>query len=136
MIKIILGLLSGLIFGIGLVISGMSNPAKILNFLDLFGTFDPSLIFVMIGAIFVVFVGYKVVLRRDVPIYANAFQIPTRKDIDKNLLLGSALFGIGWGIGGFCPAPSITALSMGSEGILYFIPALLVGLMISKIIKA
>ena len=113
----------------------MSNPAKVLNFLDVFGTFDPSLIFVMGGAIIVVFLGYRIVLKRKAPFFNEAFQIPTRKDIDKNLLIGSALFGIGWGIGGFCPGPAVTALSMGSEGILYFFPSLIVGLWVSKMIK-
>lgn len=133
--KILFGLLSGLIFGFGLVISGMSNPAKILNFLDVFGTFDPSLIFVMGGAITVVFIGYRLVLRKKQPVFDQVFQIPSRKDIDKNLIIGSALFGIGWGIGGFCPGPAVTALSMESEGIFYFFPSLLIGLWFSKILK-
>ena len=133
--KIVFGLLSGLIFGFGLVISGMSNPAKVLNFLDIFGTFDPSLIFVMGGAVIVVFVGYRLVLRRKQPVFDQVFQIPSRKEIDKNLIIGSALFGIGWGIGGFCPGPAITALSLGSEGIFYFLPSLLIGLWLSKILK-
>jgi len=135
MMKIVFGLLSGLLFGFGLVVSGMSNPAKVLNFLDVFGTFDPSLIFVMGGAIIVVFIGYKLVLKRNTPIFNDAFQIPTRKDIDKRLLLGAGLFGIGWGIAGFCPGPAVTALLMGSEGILYFFPALLIGLWASRVLK-
>lgn len=134
--KIISALIAGLIFGLGLVISGMSNPAKVLNFLDLAGTFDPSLLFVMGGAIIVVFTGYKLVLKRKTPIFDNAFHIPTRKDIDKNLIIGSAIFGIGWGIGGFCPGPSLTSVLLGSEGIIYFFPSLIVGLIITKIIKA
>ena len=134
--KIISALLAGIIFGVGLVVSGMSNPAKVLNFLDIAGTFDPSLIFVMGGAVVVVFVGYKLVLKRKTPIFDNAFHIPTRKDIDKNLIIGSAIFGIGWGIGGFCPGPSLTAILLGSEGIVYFFPALLVGLIITKLVKA
>tara|TARA_R110002096_G_scaffold257381_1_gene450823 strand:- start:154542 stop:154952 length:411 start_codon:yes stop_codon:yes gene_type:complete len=134
--KIIIGFASGLIFGLGLVISGMSNPAKVLNFLDLFGRFDPSLIFVMGGAIAVAFVGYKLVLKRDQPILGELFHIPTRKDIDKNLVLGAAFFGIGWGIGGFCPGPALSAMFLGSEGILYFLPAMFVGLIATKLIKA
>ncbi|MEZ5758234.1 MAG: DUF6691 family protein [Emcibacteraceae bacterium] len=134
--KIISALIAGLIFGLGLIISGMSNPAKVLNFLDLAGTFDPSLLFVMGGAIIVVFTGYKLVLKRKTPIFDNAFHIPTRKDIDKNLIIGSVIFGIGWGIGGFCPGPSLTSVLLGSEGIIYFFPSLVVGLIITKIIKA
>ena len=133
--KIFIGFISGLIFGLGLVISGMSNPAKVLNFLDLFGRFDPSLIFVMAGGIVVVFVGYKLVLKRDQPILGGLFHIPTRKDIDKNLVIGAAFFGIGWGIGGFCPGPALSAMFLGSEGILYFLPAMFVGLIATKLIK-
>ena len=134
--KIFIGFTSGLIFGLGLVVSGMSNPAKVLNFLDVSGTFDGSLIFVMAGAIAVVFVGYKLVLKRDQPILGDLFKIPTRKDIDKNLVIGAAFFGIGWGIGGFCPGPALTAIFLGSEGILYFLPAMFVGLIATKLIKA
>ena len=132
--KIISAFIAGLIFGLGLIISGMSNPAKVLNFLDLAGTFDPSLLFVMVGAILVVFTGYKLVLKRNTPIFDNAFHIPTRKDIDKNLIIGSAIFGLGWGIGGFCPGPSLTSILLGSEGIIYFFPSLIVGLIITKLI--
>ncbi|HPF45593.1 MAG: YeeE/YedE family protein [Alphaproteobacteria bacterium] len=132
--KIISAFIAGLIFGLGLIISGMSNPAKVLNFLDLAGTFDPSLLFVMGGAILVVFTGYKLVLKRNTPIFDNAFHIPTRKDIDKNLIIGSAIFGLGWGIGGFCPGPSLTSILLGSEGIIYFFPSLIVGLIITKLI--
>ncbi|MBT5185297.1 MAG: YeeE/YedE family protein [Kordiimonadaceae bacterium] len=136
MVKAIVGFLSGIVFGLGLVLSGMSNPAKVLNFLDIFGTFDPSLIFVMAGAILIVFAGYKLILKRKHPVFAQVFQIPTRKDLDKNLILGAAFFGIGWGIGGFCPGPAISSLLLGSEGIIYFFPAMLVGLTLTKIIKA
>lgn len=136
MAKIIIGFISGIIFGLGLVLSGMSNPAKVLNFLDLFGAFDPSLLFVMGGAIMVVFIGYRFVLKRGKPLFSESFQIPTRKDIDKNLLIGAALFGVGWGIGGFCPGPALSAVFMGSEGIIYFLPAMLLGLIVSKLLKA
>lgn len=134
--KIFSALIAGIVFGLGLVISGMSNPAKVLNFLDIAGTFDPSLLFVMVGAIIVVFTGYKLVWKRKTPIFDNAFHVPTRKDIDKNLIIGSAIFGIGWGIGGFCPGPSLTSILLGSEGIIYFFPSLIVGLIVTKIIKA
>ncbi|MCC3861508.1 DUF6691 family protein [Pseudemcibacter aquimaris] len=134
--KIVFGFLAGLLFGIGLVVSGMSNPAKVLNFLDLFGTFDPSLMFVMGGAVVTVFIGYRLVLKRELPILSDAFQIPTRQDLDKNLIIGAAMFGIGWGIGGFCPGPAVTAITLGSEGIAYFFPAMIVGLMISKVLKS
>ena len=93
--KILFGLLSGFIFGLGLIVSGMSNPTKVLNYPDFFSTFDPSLIFVMVRAIIAVFIGYRAVLRRKQTIFDQVFQIPIRKDIDKNLIIGSALFVIG-----------------------------------------
>ncbi|MFT0860758.1 DUF6691 family protein [Ancylobacter sp. G4_0304] len=118
----------GLLFGIGLVVSGMSDPAKVLNFLDLFGTFDPSLAFVMGGAVLVAFIGFRLALRREAPLMAPRFQIPTRRDIDARLIVGPALFGIGWGLGGFCPGPAFTALGLGAAGTLVFVPAMLAGM--------
>ncbi len=135
MAKSILGLFAGIIFGIGLVVSGMSNPAKVQNFLDIAGTFDASLIFVMLGAIATVFVGYKLPPKKASPILSDVFHVPTRKDIDRPLVLGAVLFGIGWGLSGFCPGPSLTAIFMGSEGIFYFLPSMIVGLVVSKFIK-
>jgi hypothetical protein len=100
--------LAGFIFGLGLLISGMADPAKVLNFLDLAGTFDPSLIFVMLGAVVVTFAGYRLVLRRPRPLLAERFFLPTLKEIDARVILGPAIFGIGWGLSGFCPGPAIT----------------------------
>lgn len=132
MTKVIISFAAGLLFGFGLLISGMSNPAKVLNFLDIFGTFDPSLLFVMGGAVVTVFLGYKFILKREKPLMAEQFYIPTRKDIDRRLIIGAALFGIGWGIAGFCPGPALTSLLMGSEGILYFMPSMIIGLAIAR----
>src|SRR5690606_286226 len=98
----------GLLFGLGLVVSGMANPAKVLNFLDLFGTWDPSLAFVMGGAVFVAFFGYRLALRRGSPVVGETFHLPNRSDIDRRLIVGPALFGFGWGLGGFCPGPALT----------------------------
>ena len=95
--------LIGLIFGVGIVISGMANPAKVLNFFDLAGSWDPSLIFVMGGALITSFIGYHIVLRRPSPLLSEHFLLPTRTRIDARLIGGSALFGVGWGIAGFCP---------------------------------
>lgn len=128
MMKTIAGFLCGLLFGVGLVISGMSNPAKVLNFLDLFGTWDPSLAFVMGGAVLVAFFGYTIVLRRPAPVLDTAFHLPTKQDLDGKLLTGAATFGVGWGLGGFCPGPAFTALPLLSPGILAFFPALLIGM--------
>ena len=121
-------LAAGLLFGLGLVISGMSNPAKILNFLDVFGAWDPSLAFVMAGAVAVTFVGYRLVLARKQPLYDVSFYLPTAKDIDPPLIAGSSIFGLGWGLSGFCPGPAFTALPMLATGTLAFLPAMLVGM--------
>jgi uncharacterized protein len=106
-------LIAGLIFGLGLLISGMANPAKVQNFLDLAGTFDPSLILVMFGAVVATLIGYGFVLRRPRPLLAERFLVPTLKDIDGRLVIGAGLFGIGWGLSGFCPGPAITSLPLG-----------------------
>ncbi|NKB51853.1 MAG: YeeE/YedE family protein [Rhizobiaceae bacterium] len=126
--KTLAGLICGLIFGVGLVISGMSNPAKVLNFLDLAGSWDPSLAFVMGGAVLVTFIGYRVVLNRATPVLSDVFHLPQKKDIDGQLLTGAAIFGAGWGLGGFCPGPAFTALPLMSTGIMAFFPALLIGM--------
>lgn len=128
--RLALGFLSGLVFGLGLVISGMSNPAKVLNFLDLAGTWDPSLAFVMAGATITAFIGYRLVWRRSAPVLDARFEVPTNTRIDRPLITGAALFGIGWGIGGFCPGPAWTALPLLAPGTLVFLPAMLAGLWI------
>lgn len=134
--RILWGFLSGLVFGLGLVISGMSDPAKVLNFLDLAGNWDPSLAFVMGGATVTTFLGYRLAWRRPAPVLDASFDIPTNRSIDRSLLTGAALFGIGWGIGGFCPGPAFTALPLLAPGTLVFVPAMLVGLWIGARIKS
>jgi hypothetical protein len=126
--------IAGLIFGLGLLISGMANPAKVQNFLDLAGTFDPSLIFVMLGAVVVTFVGYRFVLRRPTPVLAERFYIPTLKDLDGRLLIGASLFGIGWGLSGFCPGPALTSLPLLAKGTLIFVPAMIVGIGLARLL--
>ena len=125
--------LAGLIFGLGLLISGMANPAKLRNFLDLAGTFDPSLIFVMAGAVVVTFIGYRLVLRRERPILADRFYLPAASIIDGRLILGAALFGIGWGLSGFCPGPAIVSLPLLAKGTLIFVPAMLAGIGVARL---
>lgn len=132
--SILVNLALGLLFGVGLIVSGMSNPAKVLNFLDLAGTFDPSLAFVMGGAVLVAFVGFRLVLARERPLLAPRFQLPTRTDIDTRLIVGPALFGIGWGLGGFCPGPAFTALSLAAPGTLAFVPAMLAGMWAARLL--
>ena len=118
----------GLIFGLGLVIAGMSNPAKVQNFLDLAGAWDPSLAFVMLGAIVVAFIGFRLVLARLQPIMGDMFHLPTAKDIDSRILVGPAIFGIGWGLAGFCPGPAFTALSGGSTAAILFVITMFMGM--------
>lgn len=118
----------GVLFGIGLIISGMSNPQKILNFLDLAGNWDPSLMLVMAGAILVGLGGFYLVSQRTEAFFGGALHIPTRRDISKPLLLGSLIFGAGWGIAGFCPGPAIVSLGAGHLKALVFILAMLAGM--------
>lgn len=126
--------LAGLIFGLGLIVSGMVNPAKVLNFLDLFGSFDPSLAFVMAAAVAVTFAGYRLVLRRPRPILADRFRLPLAKHIDRRVIVGPAIFGIGWGLSGFCPGPAVTALPLLAKGTLIFVPAMLAGMAASRLV--
>lgn len=132
---IVVHAIAGLIFGIGLVISGMANPAKVQNFLDLAGTFDPSLAFVMGAAVVVTFLGYRVAFRRGAPLLSDEFHLPTKSAIDRRLLIGAAIFGIGWGLGGYCPGPAVTALSLLAEGTLVFVPAMLAGLLLARLAR-
>jgi uncharacterized membrane protein YedE/YeeE len=122
------GFVAGLVFGLGLVVSGMANPAKVLNFLDLAGHWDPSLAFVMGGATLTAFLGYRIAWRRPKPILAEKFELPSSTAIDRPLVAGAAIFGIGWGIGGFCPGPALTSLPLLAPGTLVFVPAMLLGL--------
>jgi len=109
--KQVIVFLCGVLFSVGLIISGMINPAKVIGFLDLFGQWDPSLAFVMAGAVAVTFLGYRTVLRREQPHFASGFSMPSKTDIDAPLLIGPVLFGIGWGLVGLCPGPAIAALA-------------------------
>ncbi|UPK33070.1 YeeE/YedE family protein [Bradyrhizobium sp. 186] len=128
----------GLIFGLGLIVSGMSNPAKVLNFLDVggipAGTWDASLAFVMAGAVAVAFVGYNRVLKLARPFLAERFYVPTRNDIDPKIVVGPAIFGIGWGLAGFCPGPALTALGFGSASAFIFVAAMCAGMMLARFI--
>lgn len=130
----IVNLLLGLLFGIGLVISGMADPAKVLNFLDLAGTWDPSLAFVMGGAVIVAFFGYRFALGRKRPLLAPDFQLPTRRAIDGRLVAGAAIFGLGWGLGGFCPGPALTSLGLAETGTLVFVPAMFAGMLAARFV--
>jgi uncharacterized membrane protein YedE/YeeE len=116
---------SGLLFGLGLAVSGMSKPEKVIGFLDLFGSWDPTLMLVMAGAVAVHFVAYRLVKKQSSPLFGERFAIPTRRDIDVKLVAGSALFGAGWGLGGFCPGPGLVSSASGGASALVFIGAML-----------
>ncbi len=125
-------LAAGVLFGLGLIVSGMANPAKIQNFLDLAGTWDPSLAFVMAAAVTVTFIGYRVLSAQPRPRFDEKFYWPTAKDIDAPLLIGAAIFGLGWGLSGFCPGPALTALPLLADGTLAFVPAMFVGMWVAR----
>ncbi|MFN4354386.1 DUF6691 family protein [Parvibaculum sp.] len=118
---------AGAIFGLGLVISGMANPAKVLGFLDIAGNWDPTLAFVMGGAILVALPAFRWATRRQKPLLAEEWSLPDRNDIDPRLVAGAALFGIGWGLAGFCPGPALAAISIAPVDALTFVAAMIAG---------
>ena len=122
--------LIGVLFGFGLLISGMTNPQKILNFLDLSGLWDPSLLFVMGGAVLVGLGGFYLLRKRSQAFFGGALHVPTRRDVSKPLLIGSMIFGVGWGIAGFCPGPAVVAVGAGQSKALVFVIAMLAGMWI------
>ena len=134
MLRSALSLIAGLIFGLGLVIGGMVDPVKVQNFLDVAGTFDPSLAFVMGGAVVVTFVGYRLVFRERSPLLAEEFHLPTAEELDVRVIIGPTLFGIGWGLSGFCPGPAITSLPLMAKGTLIFVPAMLAGVCVARFV--
>ncbi|MGQ3671116.1 DUF6691 family protein [Xanthobacter sp. TB0136] len=135
MARILASLIVGLVFGGGIVVSGMSNPAKILNFFDFAGNWDPSLALVMGAALTITAIGYRLVLRRPAPVLDSSFHLPTKREVDLPLVGGAAVFGIGWGIAGFCPGGSIPALGLGKVEALVFVGAMLVGLALARLAR-
>ena len=133
MINRIFSLFSGLIFGLGLTLSSMTNPSKVIGFLDITGTWDPSLMFVMIGAIAICSPIFYILRNKTKPYFALQFEIPKIKKIDKQLILGSTLFGIGWGTVGFCPGPAISSLALLNPLSILFVISMVVGFYSSKI---
>lgn len=121
-------LASGIVFGFGLSLSGMLNPVRVQGFLDIFGAWDPSLAFVLGGAVVVAFTGVQVMKRMERPVLDASFHVPTDNRIDAPLVVGSALFGLGWGIGGFCPGPAVASLSVGLPQTVLFVAAMLAGM--------
>ena len=128
-------LLAGLVFGLGLIVSGMANPAKVLGFLDLSGAWDPSLALVMAGAIGVSFFAFLFAKKRTRSLIGADMKLPTGKTIDRRLVIGSTLFGIGWGVAGFCPGPGLVALGMGEVKALIFVAAMLAGMVLFELLE-
>lgn len=128
--QIITALLAGLVFGIGLILSGMTDPSKVIGFLDLAGNWDPSLAMVMVGAIMVGFVGFRIAGARSETFLGEKLYLPTRNDIDPRLVIGAAIFGVGWGLGGYCPGPALTSLGTGGAKPVIFVLAMVAGMAI------
>lgn len=129
-IHTIVALLCGTVFGIGLSISGMLNPERVQNFLDITGHWDPSLAFVLGGAVTVAFAGMSIVRRMRRPVYEKEFFLPTSRQIDGRLIIGSTIFGVGWGLGGFCPGPAIASLSVGLIPSFVFVSFMVIGMVL------
>ena len=132
-------ILIGALFGAGLALSGMLNPSKVAGFLDLFGNWDPSLAFVMGGGVVANFIGHRIVMRRPGPVFASGaagFRIPANNAIDSKLVVGSALFGIGWGLGGLCPGPAISSLLLAPGDAMLFVLMMLAGLAVGRMLTS
>lgn len=125
-------LISGILFGLGLAVSQMTNPMKVLAFLDVAGDWDPSLAFVMAGAVAVSFVAFRIAARRTAPLAGGSFDLPTRRAIDTPLVMGAMVFGVGWGLAGLCPGPAFTALVSGDRKAFLFVGAMLAGMVVYK----
>ncbi|MRT38133.1 YeeE/YedE family protein [Acinetobacter sp. RIT698] len=130
--KNIFAFIFGGLFSVGLMLSGMSNPAKVIGFLDIFGQWDPSLAFVMIGAIVVAFIPFQKAIRNPVTVFNEVIELPKNIQLDTKLVAGAFIFGIGWGIAGICPAPAFTLIGLGHYQALYFIVAMLFGVLIHR----
>ena len=129
-LRFLVALTAGLLFGLGLAISGMLNPAKVQAFLDITGAWDPSLVFVLGAGFVVAFFGYRLAFAFGKPLLEGRLHLPVKTRIDRPLIAGSALFGVGWGLGGFCPGPAIAALSLGLAPAVVFVVAMLVGMVV------
>lgn len=133
--RLIFAYIAGTVFGTGIALSGMINPAKVINFFDFAGTWDPSLAFVMGGALAVTFVGYRLVLGGAAPLAAPKFELPTRSDITVRLVAGAAIFGVGWGIAGFCPGGALPAIGLGLLPVYIFVAAMVAGIVITTLLS-
>lgn len=130
--KLLAALVIGALFGTGIALSGMGNPAKVLNFFDIAGSWDPSLAFVMGGALVVTFIGYRIAFARTAPVMAERFSLPTARDLTVRLVAGSAVFGVGWGIAGFCPGGALPMLGTGIPDVFIFVAAVVAGMLLAR----
>jgi uncharacterized protein len=130
--KAFFGYIAGLLFGVGLGLGGMTDPARVLGFLDIFGAWDPTLLFVLGGAVITTFIGYRVVLRQAKPLWGNSFRLPTRHDLDGKLVVGAALFGVGWGLSGYCPGPAFASISNPSYPLIAMLLAMIAGWWVAR----
>lgn len=130
----LISLLAGLVFGLGLALSGMTSPSKVLDFLDLAGNWDPSLLFVLGGAVGVTAIVFRWILRRNKPLFSDQFFLPLAKNIDGKLIVGALIFGIGWGISGYCPGPAIASLASPNWETWIFLPAMLAGILLQRLL--
>ncbi len=126
----------GFIFALGLGISGMTQPQKVIGFLDLFGQWDPSLIFVMVGGIIVHFITYRLIRKRSSPLFSTQWHVPIKKDITPALITGSFIFGVGWALGGFCPGPAVTSLASFESTPFIFVVSMIAGMFLFKILDS
>ena len=124
---------SGFLFGMGLTVSGMTDPQRVRGFLDLFGNWDPTLAFVMGGAVLVMAVAWRIQARMTKPVFGDKFALPDRTDLDPRLIAGAALFGIGWGIAGLCPGPALASLVLSPVHAIPFVAAMLAGMLLQKV---
>ena len=134
--RILPPLASGLLFGAGLTVSGMTDPERVRGFLDIFGKWDPTLVFVMGGGVMVMALAWRIRARLAKPVFGEKFSLPDRSDLDARLIMGSALFGIGWGLAGLCPGPAVASLALSPMKVAPFVIAMLVGMMAQRVMAA
>lgn len=133
--QVVMALVSGLLFGLGLILSGMTDPSKVIGFLDLAGNWDPSLAFVMAGAILMGFVAFRLAANRPKALLGDVMRLPTATRIDRRLVLGGLTFGVGWGLAGYCPGPALASLAIGGFKPLLFVLAMLGGMLIFEVLE-
>ncbi len=136
MVAIVFSLAVGIILGAGLAVSQMMNPSKVIAFLDIAGDWDPTLAFVMAGAVLAAIPGFAVAKKRSAPMLGGSFQVPSRRDFDVRLLAGAAMFGAGWGLVGFCPGPALAALGSGMTSVFIFVASMIAGMMLYRLLPS